>query len=145
MGIDHITIACSGATFATPILRTPFGRSTGAGTRIFELVEELANWTYKPGGGVRLLGIPCVRDRVVQATLKRLLEPLLTPTFSDHSFGFIPNRNQGQAVKEAQRIVRSGKEWIVDIDLSKFFDSIFDRDRCLSFVFCGCCSAGIRV
>lgn len=59
-----------------------------------QLAEELAIWTYKPkpvkhveidkpDGGVRLLGIPCVRDSVVQATLKRLLEPLLTPTFSD--------------------------------------------------------------
>ena len=100
-----------------------------------QLAEELANWSYKPNpvkrveidkpdGGIRLLGIPCVRDRVVQATLKRLLEPLLTPTFSDHSFGFIRNRNQGQAVREAQRIVRTGKEWVVDIDLSKFFDRI---------------------
>jgi len=100
-----------------------------------QLAEELASWSYKPkpvkrveidkpDGGIRLLGIPCVRDRVVQATLKRLLEPLLTPTFSDHSFGFIRHRNQGQAVREAQRIVRSGKEWVVDIDLSKFFDRI---------------------
>lgn len=100
-----------------------------------QLAEELANWTYKPqpvkrveidkpDGGVRLLGIPCVRDRVVQATLKRILEPILTPLFSDHSFGFIPHRNQGQAVKEAQRIIRTGKEWVVDIDLSKFFDRI---------------------
>lgn len=99
------------------------------------LAEELASWTYKPkpvkrveidkpDGGIRLLGIPCVRDRVVQATLKRLLDPLLTPTFSDHSFGFIRHRNQGQAVREAQRIVRTGKEWVVDIDLSKFFDRI---------------------
>jgi len=100
-----------------------------------QLAEELANWSYKPqpvkrveidkpDGGVRLLGIPCVRDRVVQATLKRILEPILTPLFSDHSFGFIPRRNQGQAVKEAQRIIRTGKEWVVDIDLSKFFDRI---------------------
>ena len=99
------------------------------------LAEELLNWTYKPSpvkrveiekpdGGIRLLGIPCVRDRVVQATLKRIIEPVVTPLFSDHSFGFIPKRNQGQAVREAQRIVQSGKEWVVDIDLSKFFDRI---------------------
>ncbi len=104
-----------------------------------QLAEELRSWTYKPkpvrrveidkpDGGVRLLGIPCVRDRVVQATLKRLLEPLLTPHFSDHSFGFIPGRNQQQAVREAQRIVASGKAWVVDIDLSKFFDRI-NHDR----------------
>lgn len=108
-----------------------------------QLAEELANWSYKPqpvkrveidkpDGGVRLLGIPCVRDRVVQATLKRILEPILTPLFSDHSFGFIPRRNQGQAVKEAQRIIRTGKEWVVDIDLSKFFDRIH-HDRLIDW------------
>jgi len=107
-----------------------------------QLAEELANWTYKPrpvkrveidkpDGGIRLLGIPCVRDRVVQATLKRILEPRITPLFSTHSFGFIPNRNQEQAVRDAQRIVQSGKEWVVDIDLSKFFDRI-NHDRLIN-------------
>lgn len=106
------------------------------------LSQELESWTYKPQpvrrveidkpeGGVRLLGIPCIRDRVVQATLKRLLEPILTPHFSDHSFGFIPGRNQQQAVREAQRIISGGKEWIVDIDLSKFFDRIH-HDRLIA-------------
>ncbi len=105
-----------------------------------QLSQESRNWSYKPSpvkrveidkpdGGVRLLGIPCVRDRVVHATLKRILEPILTPLFSDHSYGFIPERNQGQAVREAQRIIKEeGKEWIVDIDLSKFFDRI-NHDR----------------
>jgi len=108
-----------------------------------QLATELANWQYqpqpvrrveldKPDGGTRVLGIPCVRDRVVQATLKRLLEPLVTPTFSDHSFGFIPGRNQGQAVQEARRIiVEEEKPWVVDIDLSKFFDRI-QHDRLIS-------------
>lgn len=107
-----------------------------------QLSQELENWTYKPHpvrgveiakpeGGSRQLGIPAVRDRVVHATLKRLLEPILTPHFSDHSFGFIPGRNQEQAVKEAQRIVRSGKAWIVDIDLSKFFDRVH-QDRLIN-------------
>ena len=85
----------------------------------------------KPAGGVRLLGIPCVRDRVVQATLKRLLEPILTLQFSDHSFGFIPGRNQTQAVREAQRIIVDGKERVVDIDLSKFFDRVH-QDRLIA-------------
>ena len=107
-----------------------------------QLSQELGSWSYKPkpvrrveidkpDGGVRLLGIPCIRDRVVQATLKRILEPILTPHFSDHSFGFIPGRNQTQAVEEAQRIIRSGKEWVVDIDLSKFFDRV-NQDRLIS-------------
>lgn len=99
------------------------------------LVDELINWRYqpkpvrrveipKPLGGVRLLGVPCVRDRVVQATLCLLLEPILDPQFSANSYGFRPGRNQEQAVRAAQRIVESGKEIVVDIDLSKFFDRI---------------------
>lgn len=105
------------------------------------LVHEIETWTYvpqpvlraeipKPGkdAGVRKLGIPCVRDRVVQAALKAILEPILDPGFSRNSYGFRPGRNQRQAVEAAQRIVRSGKEHVVDIDLSKFFDRV-NHDR----------------
>jgi group II intron reverse transcriptase/maturase len=80
------------------------------------------------GAGVRLLGVPCVGDRVVHATLKLLLEPILDPTFSDHSYGFRPGFNQQQGVEAAQRLVKSGKEYVVDIDLSKFFDRV-NHDR----------------
>lgn len=75
-----------------------------------------------------MLGVPCVKDRVVHATIKQLLERILDPGFSDHSFGFRPGRNQRQAVESGQRIVRSGKEYVVDIDLSKFFDRV-NHDR----------------
>ena len=77
------------------------------------LKMEIEGWTYKPkpvrrveiakpgkGAGVRLLGIPSVRDRVVQATLKLLLEPILEPTFSDNSYGFRPGRDQTERVNE---------------------------------------------
>ena len=74
----------------------------------------------KPDGGIRLLGIPTVRDRVVHATLKILIEPTLEQIFSDNSFGFRPKRNQRQAVEAAQKIVKAGKVYTVDIDLSKF-------------------------
>jgi group II intron reverse transcriptase/maturase len=108
-----------------------------------QLQEELSNWTYqpspvrrveipKPGGkGMRLLGIPTVRDRVVQATLKLLLEPIFDPHFSPNSYGFRPGRSQHQAVEAAQRIVNSGKPYVVDIDLSKFFDRIH-HDRLIA-------------
>jgi RNA-directed DNA polymerase len=108
-----------------------------------QLKKDIESWSYKPkpvrrveipkpgkGAGVRLLGVPCVRDRVVQATLKLLLEPILDLTFSDHSYGFRPGFNQQQAVKSAQRIVKSGKEYVVDIELSKFFDRV-NHDRLL--------------
>lgn len=105
------------------------------------LKKDLEGWSYQPmpvrrveipkpgkGAGVRLLGVPCVGDRVVHATLKLLLEPILDPTFSDHSYGFRPGYNQQQGVEAAQRLVKSGKEYVVDIDLSKFFDRV-NHDR----------------
>ncbi len=80
------------------------------------------------GAGVRLLGVPCIRDRVVQTAIKQLLEPILEPLFSEHSYGFRPGRNQAQAVEAAQKIVQTGKGYVVDIDLSKFFDRV-NQDR----------------
>jgi len=106
------------------------------------LSQELEGWRYqprpvrrveieKPDGGRRKLGIPCIRDRVVQATLKRILEPILTPHFSAHSFGFVPGRNQEQAVQQAQQLVAGGKDWVVDIDLAQFFDRVH-HDRLIT-------------
>ncbi|MGA7828964.1 MAG: group II intron reverse transcriptase/maturase [Geobacteraceae bacterium] len=110
------------------------------------LKKDLEGWSHKPspvrrveipkpgkGAGVRLLGVPCIGDRVVHATLKLLLEPILDPTFSDHSYGFRPGYNQQQAVEAAQRIVKGGKEYVVDIDLSKFFDRV-NHDRLISLL-----------
>ena len=107
------------------------------------LKKDLEGWSYEPkpvrrgeipkpgGSGVRLLGVPCVRDRVVQATLKLLMEPLIDPYFSPNSYGFRPERNQRQAVEAAQEIVSRGKEYVVDIDLSKFFDRV-NHDRLIA-------------
>lgn len=105
------------------------------------LKKDLESWSYKPepvrrveipkpgkGKGVRLLGVPCVRDRIVHATLKLLLEPILDPTFSDHSYGFRPGCSPQKAVESAKQIVKSGKEYVIDIDLSKFFDRV-NHDR----------------
>lgn len=100
-----------------------------------KLQQEVRSYTYvpqpvrrveipKPTGGVRILGVPVVRDRVLQASLRGVIEPILEPTFSANSYGFRPNLSQRQAVEAAQAIVQSGKEFVVDIDLSKFFDRI---------------------
>jgi group II intron reverse transcriptase/maturase len=105
-----------------------------------QLKQDVLRWTYKPtpvkrieipkpnGKGVRLLGIPTIKDRVLHMAIKRVLEPLIDPSFSNGSYGFRPGRSPHQAVKAAQEIVKSGKEFIVDIDLSKFFDRI-NHDR----------------
>ncbi|WP_052234794.1 group II intron reverse transcriptase/maturase [Parachlamydia acanthamoebae] len=78
----------------------------------------------KPDGGVRTLGVPTVVDRLLQQALLQILQPHFEPDFSDSSYGFRPGRNAGQAVRVAQAYVQSGRRWVVDIDLEKFFDRV---------------------
>ena len=78
----------------------------------------------KPDGGVRQLGIPTVTDRVIQQAIAQVLMPIFDPGFSNNSFGFRPNRNGQQAVKQVQRIIQQGRCVAVDVDLSKFFDRV---------------------
>ena len=78
----------------------------------------------KPKGGTRQLGIPTVLDRLVQQAIHQVLEPLFEPKFSDSSYGFRPKRSAHQALKAASEYVKSGKVWVVDIDLAKFFDQV---------------------
>jgi len=78
----------------------------------------------KPDGGVRLLGIPSVLDRLIQQALAQVLSPLFEPRFSAHSYGFRPGRSAHQAVKAAQTYQQDGYAWVVDIDLEKFFDRV---------------------
>jgi len=78
----------------------------------------------KPQGGVRMLGIPTVVDRLIQQALHQVLQPLFDPEFSRSSYGFRPGRNAHQAVKAARSYVAEGKRWVVDLDLEKFFDRV---------------------
>jgi group II intron reverse transcriptase/maturase len=78
----------------------------------------------KPNGGVRRLGIPTVQDRWIQQMLLQVLQPIFDPTFSEHSYGFRPNRGAQDAVRAAQNHVKSGKEWVVDMDITQFFDRV---------------------
>lgn len=78
----------------------------------------------KPQGGVRTLGVPTVVDRLVQQALLQVLQPVFEPVFSDSSYGFRPGRSAGQAVRAARDHVRSGRGWVVDMDLAKFFDRV---------------------
>ncbi|MNZ58999.1 Group II intron-encoded protein LtrA [compost metagenome] len=78
----------------------------------------------KPGGGVRLLGIPTALDRLIQQALAQVLGKLFDPHFSDHSYGFRPGRSAHQAVKAAQGYIREGRRFVVDVDLAQFFDRV---------------------
>ena len=98
--------------------------------------ERLLSGTYQPtpvrrveipkpdGGGARKLGIPCVLDRFVQQAVMQVLQRRWDPTFSDHSYGFRPQRSAHQAVAQAQQHIAAGFKWVVDLDLEKFFDRV---------------------
>lgn len=73
---------------------------------------------------VRTLGIPTVLDRLIQQALLQVLEPIVEPTFSASSYGFRPGRSAHQAVRAAKHYVQSGRTWVVDMDLEKFFDRV---------------------
>lgn len=78
----------------------------------------------KPNGGVRKLGIPTVIDRIIQQALVQKLTPIFEPTFSEYSYGFRPNRRCQDAIDRALELINQGYEWIVDLDLEKFFDNV---------------------
>jgi group II intron reverse transcriptase/maturase len=78
----------------------------------------------KANGEQRPLGIPTIRDRVVQQALLNILEPIFEPLFHGHSYGFRPQRDSHQAIEQVQKALREGKEWIVDVDIRKYFDTV---------------------
>jgi RNA-directed DNA polymerase len=107
-----------------------------------EIRESLLGGTYhplpvrrkeidKPDGGVRLLGIPTVLDRMVQQAIAQVLNHIWDHTFSENSFGFRPGRGQREAIRRCQEYLAAGYRYVVDIDLSKFFDRV-NHDRLMS-------------
>jgi group II intron reverse transcriptase/maturase len=78
----------------------------------------------KPSGGKRMLGIPTVQDRFIQQMVLQAMTPIWEPKFSEHSYGFRPGRKAQDAVLAAQKYVQRGKDWVVDIDITKFFDHV---------------------
>lgn len=85
----------------------------------------------KRQGGMRQLGIPTVLDRLIQQALNQVLSPLYEPTFTERSYGFRPGRSAQQAVKQSRDYIREDKRWVIDVDLSKFFDEVH-QDRLIA-------------
>lgn len=128
-GIDRVTL-------------TRFGDNVP--TRLQQLSTDLRDKTYRPqpvrrvfipksGGGKRPLGIPTVRDRIVQQAISQILEPIFEATFSHRSHGFRPERGTRTALEVVDRAVRHGYEWVVDADIGAFFDTV-DHRKLLSAV-----------
>jgi group II intron reverse transcriptase/maturase len=78
----------------------------------------------KPNGGTRMLGIPTVQDRFIQQMMLQALTPIFDSAFSEHSYGFRPGRSAQDAMRAAQKYAQEGKNWVVDIDITKFFDHV---------------------
>lgn len=100
-----------------------------------DIRAKLLDGTYQPApvreqeipksdGGVRKLGIPTVLDRFIQQCVLQVLQPRIDPTFSKHSYGFRPGRSAHQALRAAAEYILAGRDWVVDVDLEKFFDRV---------------------
>ena len=87
----------------------------------------------KPNGKQRPLGIPSVADRVVQQAAAQVLSGIYDSTFSDHSYGFRPNRSAHDAMKDVLNNLNSGYDWVIDLDIEKYFDTV-NHDKLISIL-----------
>ncbi|MBB6024821.1 group II intron reverse transcriptase/maturase [Paenibacillus sp. JGP012] len=119
-GVDNVTVANLQAYLKTHW--EPVKAELLAGTYRPAPVKRVE--IPKPGGGVRMLGIPTVMDRFLQQALLQVMNPIFDAEFSWYSYGFRPGKSAHDAVKQAQRYVQGGLRWVVDLDLEKFFDRV---------------------
>ena len=129
-GVDHVTVERFEAHLDAELGR--LAASLRDGTYRPQAIRRA--WIPKPGSREkRPLGIPTVRDRVVQAALRNVLEPIFEREFAAHSYGFRPKRGTKDALRRVDGLLRAGHTWVVDADLKSYFDTI-PRDRLLGRV-----------
>ena len=120
-GVDHQTVEKFGQKLETNLT----GLSEQLRKGEYKPQEVRRAWIPKPGSQERRpLGIPTVRDRVVQAALRNVLEPIFEQEFAEHSYGFRPRRGCKDALRRVEQLLKQGYTWIADADLKSYFDSI---------------------
>jgi len=120
-GVDHVTVKRFEAHLDENLERLYWSLREGS----YRPQAIRRAWIPKPGSSEkRPLGIPTVRDRVVQAALRNVLEPIFERDFAEHSYGFRPNRGAKDALRRVDGLLRAGYTWVVDADLKSYFDTI---------------------
>lgn len=120
-GVDHVTVEAFERHLGTNLEK--LAQALRDGSYRPQAIRRV--WIPKPGGKEkRPLGIPTVRDRVVQAALRAVLEPIFERDFAAHSYGFRPNRGCKDALRRVDALLKAGHNWVVDADLKSYFDTI---------------------
>ena len=120
-GVDHVTTTMYEADLDGRLARLATALRDGT----YRPQPIRRAWIDKPGSGEkRPLGIPTVRDRIVQTALRLVLEPIFERDFAPHSYGFRPGRGCKDALRRVDALLAAGQTWVVDADLRRYFDTI---------------------
>jgi RNA-directed DNA polymerase len=125
-GVDHVSVDDFAAHLDDELARL----SAALRQETYHPQALRRGYLPKPDGTQRPIGIPTVRDRVVQTALRHVLEPIFERTFAEQSYGFRPGRGCKDALRRVDQLLKSGHRYVVDVDLQSFFDTI-PHDRLL--------------